>query len=119
LSSLTDLELDATADMARLRLGNEEREDLRAAIEQMLGYFDQMQAVDVAGVEPTTHPIATPDVAPTATAATAALPQVRRGGLRSDRSVTSAGRWQTADSKMLLRGAADTEEDFISMPNVL
>lgn len=43
------------ARLARLRLAPEELERLRADLERILGYVDQLQAVDVNGAPPTMH----------------------------------------------------------------
>jgi len=105
--SLTDVELTTTAEMARLRLADGERSSLRAAIEQILGYFDQMQDIDVSEVEPTSHP-----------AVTASNPRLHPAPLRQDRAVDSAARWRSAETGALVQRATETEEGFIITPHV-
>ena len=88
-------ELTETARMARLNLSEEERERLRAAVEQMLAYFSHMKEIDVAGLEPTTHAL------------------LRENRLRQDVSA------DPFDSDTLLGNAPEREERFIVIPNVL
>ena len=88
-------ELTETARMARLNLSEEERERLRAAVEQMLAYFSHMKEIDVGGLAPTTHAL------------------LRENRLRQD--VGS----DPADSDALLGNAPEREERFIVIPNVL
>jgi aspartyl-tRNA(Asn)/glutamyl-tRNA(Gln) amidotransferase subunit C len=88
-------ELTETARMARLNLSEEEKERLRAAVEQMLAYFSHMKEIDVAGLEPTTHAL------------------LRENRLRQDLSA------DPFDSDTLLGNAPEREERFIVIPNVL
>jgi len=88
-------ELTETARMARLNLSEEERERLRAAVEQMLAYFSHMKEIDVAGLEPTTHAL------------------LRENRLRQDVGA------DPFDSDTLLGNAPEREERFIVIPNVL
>ena len=101
--ALAEAELLTTADMARIAVSEVERVSFRKAIGQMLSYFDQMSAVDVSGVTPTTH-------APAA---------ATRPPLRSDRATPSASRWGRATEQALLSRAGDTEDGFVTTPNVL
>ena len=55
------------AHLARLALAPEEEKQLGAQLGNILGYIEQLNAVDVTGVEPTAHPfplvnITRPDV---------------------------------------------------------
>ena len=88
-------ELTETARMARLNLSEDERERLRAAVEQMLAYFSHMKEIDVAGLEPTTHAL------------------LRENRLRQDVSA------DPSDPDTLLGNAPEREERFIVIPNVL
>ncbi len=88
-------ELTETARMARLNLSEEERERLRAAVEQMLAYFSHMKEIDVGGFEPTTHAL------------------LRENRLRQDAGT------DLSDPETLLRNAPEREERFIVIPNVL
>jgi aspartyl-tRNA(Asn)/glutamyl-tRNA(Gln) amidotransferase subunit C len=50
-------EVRQTALLARLELGVEEVERLRAQLDAILGYMEKLNALDVSGVEPTTHAV--------------------------------------------------------------
>ena len=99
--TLSEAELEVTAQMARLRLSSAEREQLRAGVQQILSYFDVMSAADVGDVEPTTHALGP------------------RNRLRSDAVVASEQRWPGASSARLLETAAESEDDHFTVPNVL
>ena len=88
-------ELTETARIARLNLSEEERERLRAAVEQMLAYFSHMKEIYVAGLEPTTHAL------------------LRENRLRQDAGA------DPSDSDTFLGNAPEREERFIVIPNVL
>ncbi|OGL08266.1 MAG: asparaginyl/glutamyl-tRNA amidotransferase subunit C [Candidatus Rokubacteria bacterium RIFCSPLOWO2_02_FULL_73_56] len=45
------------ARLARLALEPDELERMRAQLDGILAYIDQLRAVDVAGVEPTSHAV--------------------------------------------------------------
>ena len=100
-TTLSEAELDATAYLARLRLSSAERERLRTEVQQILSYFDLMAALDVNGVEPTTHALQA------------------RNRLRQDRVVTADQRWPGATPERLLEAAPECEDDHFSVPNVL
>ena len=51
-------EIDALARLSRLSLDDEERRTLAAELERVVGFVQQLQEVDVDGVEPMTHAIA-------------------------------------------------------------
>lgn len=88
-------ELYATARMARLTLRPDEMEKLRLAVEQMLGYFTHMKAIDVETLAPTTHALLT------------------KNRLREDVEAPSG----SADA--LVSNAPEREDRFIVIPNVL
>jgi aspartyl-tRNA(Asn)/glutamyl-tRNA(Gln) amidotransferase subunit C len=88
-------ELLMTARMARLNLSPEELERLSRGVEQMLGHFSHMREIDVEGLAPTTHAL------------------LRENRLRED-AVTSQ---TSADT--LIGNAAEREDRFIVIPNVL
>jgi aspartyl-tRNA(Asn)/glutamyl-tRNA(Gln) amidotransferase subunit C len=88
-------ELQVTARMARLSLSSTEEKSLRLAIERMLAYCGQLVKADVAGLEPTTHPL------------------VRGNRLRPDEPRAS----DLSDA--LVDAAPETEDRFILIPNVL
>ena len=86
-TTLSEAELDVTAYMARLRLSSAERERLRTEVQQILSYFDLMAALDVSGVEPTTHALQP------------------RNRLRPDRVVAADRRWPGTTPERLLDAA--------------
>lgn len=100
-ATLSEAELDVTADMARLRLSDGERERLRSEVQQILSYFDVMAALDVSGVEPTTHALQP------------------RNRLRRDQAAAADLRWPGATPENLLDAAPECEDDHFSVPNVL
>ena len=57
--SLTDVQKLAT--LSSLQISDEEAAALQVDLEQILGYIDQLESVDVEGVEPTyqVHPLET------------------------------------------------------------
>ena len=111
-AALGEGELLTTAEMARLALSEEESAGLRDAIGQMLSYFDQMNAVDVSGVAPTTHaPVA--DGNGEGHSGTAPPP------LRPDTARPSASRWARATEQELVARAGESEDGFVTTPNVL
>ena len=100
-TTLSEAELDVTAYMARLRLSRAERERLRTEVQQILSYFDLMAALDVSGVEPTTHALQP------------------RNRLRPDRVAAADRRWPGATPERLLDAAPECEDNHFSVPNVL
>jgi aspartyl-tRNA(Asn)/glutamyl-tRNA(Gln) amidotransferase subunit C len=88
-------ELQVTARMARLSLSGAEENRLRLAVERLLAYCAHLATADVAGLDPTTHPL------------------VKENRLRPDEPVAS----DLADA--LLGAAPETEDRFILIPNVL
>jgi aspartyl-tRNA(Asn)/glutamyl-tRNA(Gln) amidotransferase subunit C len=55
-------EVERIADLARLELGPEEAERMTAELAAILGYVEQLEALDTRAVEPTSHalPLPTP-----------------------------------------------------------
>ncbi len=51
-------ELSHLMNLARLDLGADEAEQLRGELNAILGYFEQLQAVDTQGVEEMQRPVA-------------------------------------------------------------
>jgi aspartyl-tRNA(Asn)/glutamyl-tRNA(Gln) amidotransferase subunit C len=88
-------ELGVTAALALLELSDDESAGLEQAVSQLLEHFSIMAALDVDGLEPTTH----------------ALQEVNR--LRADAPAHS----DLADE--ILDQAPDLEDRFIAIPNVL
>lgn len=57
---LTLEEASKLARLARLRLGDDELEGLRAQLGRVVGFVEQLREVDVDGVEPMTHAVPLP-----------------------------------------------------------
>jgi aspartyl-tRNA(Asn)/glutamyl-tRNA(Gln) amidotransferase subunit C len=57
---LDDRELANLEDLAALRLEPEERRALRAHLETILAYVDQLRSIDTSGVPPTSYPVERP-----------------------------------------------------------
>jgi aspartyl-tRNA(Asn)/glutamyl-tRNA(Gln) amidotransferase subunit C len=51
------MDLRKLADLARLQLTDAEREQFSAQLDHILGYVEQIQAVDTTGVSETAHPL--------------------------------------------------------------
>ena len=100
-ATLSEAELEVTAYLARLRLNDAERDRLRGEVQQILSYFDVMAALDVTGVEPTTHALQP------------------RNRLRADQAAAADRRWPGATPERLLAAAPECEDDHFSVPNVL
>lgn len=88
-------ELRITAALSYLELDDEEYKKLQVEVEQMLRYFSKMIEVDIAGLPPTTHAL------------------VRENRTRPDLTLPFA------DTDSLLENAAETEDRFIVIPNIL
>jgi aspartyl-tRNA(Asn)/glutamyl-tRNA(Gln) amidotransferase subunit C len=54
---IEDKDVEHVARLARLHLSQEERARMRAQLEAILRYIDQLKQVAVAGVEPTAHAV--------------------------------------------------------------
>ncbi len=52
-----NIDVRYVAHLARLELTPEEEQRLGAQLGEVLGYIDQLQAVDVSGVEPMAHAV--------------------------------------------------------------
>lgn len=50
-----DFDIDALAALARISLKPEEKAKLSADLEKILGYVNELSALDIKNVEPTTH----------------------------------------------------------------
>lgn len=53
--SIDDEEIDHLADLARLNLESDEKNDLKDDLNEILGLAEKIQEVDTEGVEPTYH----------------------------------------------------------------
>ena len=87
-------ELEITAQLARLELPEEDARRLEGAVAQMLEYFSKMRELDVEGLAPTTQ-------------------LVEDNRTRGDTIVAYEG------ADRLFANAAELEERFIAIPNVL
>jgi aspartyl-tRNA(Asn)/glutamyl-tRNA(Gln) amidotransferase subunit C len=47
--------VEKIADLAKLSFSDEEMEDIRRDLAQMIGFVDQLKALDLEGVPPLTH----------------------------------------------------------------
>jgi len=88
-------ELKTTIDMAMLELDDRQVGALEDGVARLLEYFASMAAIDVEGVEPTTHAL------------------VSSNRVRPDR------RERDTDPDEILENAPDLEDRFIAIPNVL
>jgi aspartyl-tRNA(Asn)/glutamyl-tRNA(Gln) amidotransferase subunit C len=50
-------EVEHVARLARLQLGDDELEQMRAQLSAILQYIDKLRALDTAAVEPTSHAV--------------------------------------------------------------
>ncbi|MDD4736332.1 MAG: Asp-tRNA(Asn)/Glu-tRNA(Gln) amidotransferase subunit GatC [Kiritimatiellae bacterium] len=55
--SAEHMDVEYVAQLARLHLTPEERTLYQRQLDQILGYVDELKAVDVEGVEPMAHPM--------------------------------------------------------------
>ena len=55
MSETPHIDIDYVANLARIELSSEEKAKLGSQLDDILGYFDKLNAVDVAGVEPMAH----------------------------------------------------------------
>ncbi|MEZ7843894.1 MAG: Asp-tRNA(Asn)/Glu-tRNA(Gln) amidotransferase subunit GatC [Opitutales bacterium] len=55
MSETPHIDIDYVANLARLDLSDDEKSKLGTQLDDILGYFDKLIAVDVAGVEPMAH----------------------------------------------------------------
>jgi len=54
VAKITRAEVEQVARLARLELGEEEKAQLTAQLDAILGYMETLNTLDTAGVEPTT-----------------------------------------------------------------
>jgi aspartyl-tRNA(Asn)/glutamyl-tRNA(Gln) amidotransferase subunit C len=87
-------ELEITAQLARLELSEQEREQFEQAVVQMLEYFTKMREFDIEGLPPT-----------------AQMTQINR--TRRDTVIENPA------ARSLLDNAPELEDRFIVIPNVL
>ncbi len=52
----TDLNIEYIAQLARIELTQDEKDELGQQLKAVIDYMDQLGRVDVTGVEPTSHP---------------------------------------------------------------
>lgn len=57
-----NIDLDRIANLARIALSEEEKQNLRKRLEEMLVFFETIEKVDVSQVEPMAHAFATYNV---------------------------------------------------------
>lgn len=93
--SLTLEEVEHIADLARLRLSEEEKEHYREQLSAILEYFVQLQSLDTSGIPPTSSVLPAHSV------------------LREDESRPGMG------IKELLRNAPQAEAEQFRVPPVL
>ncbi len=55
MSETPHIDIDYVANLARIELTDEEKAKLGSQLDDILGYFDKLNAVDVSGVEPMAH----------------------------------------------------------------
>jgi len=55
MSETPHIDIDYVANLARIELTDEEKAKLGSQLDDILGYFDKLNAVDVDGVEPMAH----------------------------------------------------------------
>jgi len=55
MSETPHIDIDYVANLARLDLSAKEKAKLGTQLDDILGYFDKLNAVDVEGVEPMAH----------------------------------------------------------------
>jgi len=55
MSETPHIDIDYVANLARLDLSDDEKSKIGSQLDDILGYFDKLKAVDVTGVEPLAH----------------------------------------------------------------
>jgi len=55
MSEQPHMDIDYVANLARLELSDDEKAKLGGQLDDILGYFEKLNAVDVDGVEPMAH----------------------------------------------------------------
>jgi aspartyl-tRNA(Asn)/glutamyl-tRNA(Gln) amidotransferase subunit C len=89
------VDIDHLARLARIQLSEAEKSQFQQQLDEILGYFQQLQAAPVEGVEPMAHPFEA------------------KGPLRPD---TPAAPW---NPEHLLRNAPASRDDQVVVPKVV
>lgn len=55
MSKSHTIDIDYVANLARISLSDEEKETFSGQLDEILGYIEKLNTVDVSGVEPTAH----------------------------------------------------------------
>ncbi|MEO0509580.1 MAG: Asp-tRNA(Asn)/Glu-tRNA(Gln) amidotransferase subunit GatC [Verrucomicrobiota bacterium] len=55
MSTKPHIDIDYVANLARIELSDDEKAKLGGQLDDILGYFEKLNAVDVDGVEPMAH----------------------------------------------------------------
>ncbi|MGB0257841.1 MAG: Asp-tRNA(Asn)/Glu-tRNA(Gln) amidotransferase subunit GatC [Coraliomargarita sp.] len=55
MSETPHIDIDYVANLARIELSDDEKAKLGGQLDDILGYFEKLNAVDVDGVEPMAH----------------------------------------------------------------
>ena len=92
---ITQKEVEHVAHLARLRLNEEELEQMTGQLDTILAYFEKLEKLDTSGVEPTTHAFSITNA------------------FREDQVVPSL------EQKLALREGPDTNEDSFIVPRVI
>ncbi len=59
-SNITEKEIKHIANLARLELDDKDIEKFKRELDAILSYFQELQALDTEGVEPTAHAVSIP-----------------------------------------------------------
>lgn len=78
---VSGIDVHYVAQLARLALTPEEERHLGAQLQQVLGYVEKLQELEVTGVEPTAHPLPRPNVC---------RPDAVRASLTADQALANA-----------------------------
>ena len=92
---ITRKEVEHVAQLARLALGDEEKEGLERHLSGILRYMEKLNEVDTSRVEPTSHVVPVKNV------------------MREDRTMESM------DREKVLSNAPDRTEEFFRVPKVI
>jgi aspartyl-tRNA(Asn)/glutamyl-tRNA(Gln) amidotransferase subunit C len=52
---VTDALIDKLAHLSRLEFAEDEKQEIKSDLEKMIGFFDKLNELDTAGVEPLLH----------------------------------------------------------------
>ncbi len=91
---ITNKTVQHIAKLARLALSAEEEALYTEQLGKIIGYFDELKAIDTTGVEPMSHALKVTNV------------------MREDTVISSPGH------ATLLKGAADSEKSFFRVPKI-